>query len=201
MSRILALALLASAPALAIPIFPASDEGPQHLFEGPYLGLGGGYGLELTQENVGAFDVEARAGYSFNPGLQLFLSGSLDSATLTLGPAPGPGFSARKRTLRNFQVGVNLQYHLHATANVGFYLRAIVGLGIVGPMPDINADTNGLGLSTGGGLGLEFRIAPGTYLGPELFYRHVNVTANDSNGAQYGLGADNIGLQLNLVYY
>jgi hypothetical protein len=185
----LALALLfAASPAFAgLTSTPDGPDREPEPLEGLYAALGGGYGLQLNNfENVGAYDAEARLGYSFNAGLQVYLGGSVDGSTIG------------GRALRNFQIAAFVQKHLYESRNVGFYGRAGIGIAIAGPMPDLARDTNGLGLATTGGLGLEIRLAPGLYLGPEFFYRHTAVTAT---GSSNGLGLDTVGLQLNLIYY
>jgi hypothetical protein len=74
MNRPAALLLLFAAPALA----QSSSE-----LEGIYLAAGGGGGLLIAGDHSSAWDVEARLGYSFSPGTQIYLAGSLDGGMLS----------------------------------------------------------------------------------------------------------------------
>ena len=187
----LALALLCcSAPAFAGLASTAYDDSEHRpAIQGLYAAIGGGGALLLSDYGNGlGFDGEARLGYSFNPGIQVYLSGAYDSASI------------QGRNLHDLQISVDVQYHLYVSSAVGVYGRGGIGLGI-GPVPFPSGDLNGLGLAGNGGLGLEFKLSPGLYLGPELFYRHTNLSGNVPGGGSATLNLETIGLQLNLIYY
>ncbi len=155
--------------------------------EGLYAAIGGGGALLFVGgSNAFGYDAEARLGYSFNPGLQLYLSGAVDGASFStpLGSAPW----------RSEMFAVFVQYHLYASGPVGVYARAGIGLGMSG---SLSPDANALGLASAGGLGVEIRLAPDLFLAPELFYKNVNLSV--SNGPSDTEQV--VGLQLALIYY
>src|SRR5712692_8824542 len=152
MNRLATLLLLFAAPAFA----QSTSE-----LEGVYLAAGGGGGLLIAGDHSFAYDVEARLGYSFSPGTQIYLTGALDGGTL-----PSQFFGG-------------------------------VSVGFGGPMPDLAADTNGVGLAFAGGLGLEIRLAKDFFLAPEFYYRNATLTATASSGVAVQV----IGLQLSAIYY
>src|SRR5436305_13947546 len=74
--------------------------------QGLYAAIGGGGALIITDIGNGfGYDLEARLGYSFNPGLQLYMSGSMDAASIY--DADGGSLSFRSE-----RAGVCLHYHL-----------------------------------------------------------------------------------------
>ena len=82
---LLAALLLAAAPAFAAPL-ASSDEwnSQQSSLEGLYAGIGGGGNLLIVPgDNSFGYDAELRLGYSFNPLLAVYLSGSVDGASLS----------------------------------------------------------------------------------------------------------------------
>lgn len=193
MNRLAIALLLASAPAFAAGLgsrpYEETDSRPP--LQGVYAALGGGGALLLSDYGNGfGYDGEARLGYSFNPGIQVYLSAAYDGATVN------------GRALHDLQIAVDVQYHLYVSSSVGVYGRGGIGLGI-GPVPAPfgGSDLNGLGLAGNGGLGLEFKLSPGLYLGPELFYRHAGLSGNFAGGGSATLTIETIGLQLNLIYY
>jgi hypothetical protein len=181
--RLVAAFLLAAGP--AAPAQLASSEewnAQQSSLEGLYAAIGGGGNLLIIPgDNAFGYDAELRVGYSFNPVLQIYLSGSVDGARLS------------GRTFRSGQIVAFVQYHLLVRPAVMVYGRGGIGVGL---SRDVAPDATAAGLAEAGGLGVEIRVAPNLFLGPELFYR------NASLGAQ---GIDQqvhtVGLQLALVYY
>ena len=185
--------LLVSTPAFAVGLgsSPYEETESHPPLQGIYAALGGGGALLLSDYGNGfGYDGEARLGYSFNPSIQVYLSGAYDGATI------------QNRSLHDLQISVVVQYHLYVSNSVGVYGRGGIGLGI-GPVPAPfgGSDLSGLGLAGSGGLGLEFKLSPGLYLGPELFYRHVGLSGNVNGGGSAVLNLETIGLQLNLIYY
>jgi hypothetical protein len=153
--------------------------------EGLFAGVGGGGALILLDNGSGnsfGFDVEGRLGYSFNPGLQLYLSGALDSASFNSG------------TYRAELIGVYVQYHLISRPAVGVYARGGVGVALtssVGP-------SSALGLAYAGGLGVEIAIGPGLFIAPEFFYKNSSMSISNGGGS---VGEQIAGLELSLIYY
>ena len=183
MRAIFVAVILFAAPAFAsLASRSASDDETRSApMQGFYAGIGGGGVLVILDSGNGfGYDVEARIGYSFNPGLQLYLSGSLDSATVT------------GATYRSELIGVVVQYHLFARPGLGVYGRAGVGLALSSYINDA------VGLSGLGGIGVEIGLSPGLFLTPELFYKNENLSYSNGGGT-YGVSV--IGLQLALIYY
>src|SRR5256885_11904950 len=87
MNRLAAAAalLLSASPAIAAGLASRSIyEQDSSSLEGIYAAVAGGGQLMITGgNNAFGYDVEARLGYSFNPALQVYLAGSLDSSTFT----------------------------------------------------------------------------------------------------------------------
>jgi opacity protein-like surface antigen len=186
MNRLLLAALLAAAPASAAGLASRPAEewtgDTSNNLEGLYAAIGGGASLLIVPgDNTFGYDGEIRLGYSFNPMLQLYLSGALD----------GGSFSGV--IVRTEQILAFLQYHLLVKPAVMVYGRAGIGVGL---SRDIAPGSTAAGLAEAGGLGVEIRIAPNLFVAPELFYRNTNLSAS---------GADTqiqtVGLQLNLTYY
>jgi hypothetical protein len=188
--RKLALALLVCAgPSFAARLAsrPADDlEQPEtSRMEGLYAALGGGGALLIVGDsNAFGYDAELRLGYSFNPGLQIYLSGSVDGASINTGSSP---------SFRGEIIAAYVQYHLYSSPKVGVYGRAGIGVGISGSFGTSNA----VGLAEGGGLGVEIRVAPGLFLTPELFYKTANLGVSGAGGTTEQV----VGLQLALIYY
>src|SRR4051812_39287269 len=117
----LAAALLASVPSFAADLAsrPAEDFPAETPLRGIYGALGGGATIILVPgDDAVGYDAEARVGYSFNPALQLYISGALDGGSLS-----GVSFKA-------YQVDAFVQYHLLAKSAVMVYVRGGIGVGI-----------------------------------------------------------------------
>ena len=185
MRTLFAALLLTAAPSLAAGLAsrPADDYDRPNSMEGIYAAIGAGGALIIIDSgNAFGYDAEARLGYSFNPGLQVYLSGAVDGATIS-------GFSFRSEVIAAF-----VQYHLYSRPSVGVYARAGIGAALSGSFGTSNA----VGLAESGGLGVEIAISPGIFVAPELFYKNANLSF--SNGA--GSTAEQVlGLQLALIYY
>jgi hypothetical protein len=180
----LAAALLASVPSFAADLAsrPAEDFPAETPLRGIYGALGGGATIILVPgDDTFGYDAEARVGYSFNPALQLYLSGAVDGGSLS-----GVSF-------KTYQVDAFVQYHLLAKSAVMVYVRGGIGVGI---SADGFGGATAAGLAEAGGLGVEFRVAPNIFLAPEFFYRNANLSAN---GIDQRIQV--VGLQLGLVYY
>jgi hypothetical protein len=179
--RLLALLCLLSAPVFAQSY---STRDRESSMEGLYAALGGGGQFLITDGagNGGGYDLEARLGYSFGPGMQLYLSGSADGATLT-----------GDISIKLITLAANLQYHLIARGPVMAYTRFGIGLGMV---PNLTDTETGMGLAESGGIGMEIRLSDQIMLAPELFYRRANVSATGVSGE-----FQTIGLQLALAFY
>jgi len=181
---VLAAALLASFPAFAAGLAsrPADPWDDQPSLEGVYAAIGGGGVLLIFPgDNSFGYDLELRVGYSFNPMLQVFLSGALD----------GGKFSGN--TFRTEQIVAFVQYHLYVRPAVMVYGRAGLGVGLSG---DVVPGRTAAGVAGAGGLGIEFRVAPNLFAAPEVFYRNTSLSAQGTD-----LQVQTVGLQLNLVYY
>jgi hypothetical protein len=183
-SKILAAVLLLLAPACAAGLAsrPAGEFESGSNMEGPYAAVGGGGAFVVNEDGNGfGYDLEARLGYSFNPGLQVYLAGATDSATII------------SNSFRANQVAAIVQYHLVAKGGVGVYGRAGVGVGFSG---NVSTTETAYGLAATGGLGVEFQIARNIYLAPEFFYRNSSLSASRITRT-----VQVIGLQLALIYY
>jgi hypothetical protein len=184
-SALFAAVLLAAAPALSAGFAsgPADEWNPQQSsLEGLYAAIGGGGNLLIVLgDNTFGYDAEARLGYSFNPMMQIYLSGSIEGGSLSTG------------SFRWEEIAAFLQYHLLVRPAVMVYARAGIGVGISG---DVSPGATAAGLAAGGGLGVEIRVAPNLFLAPELFYRNANLSARGVSEQ-----IQSIGLQLSLVYY
>ena len=155
---------------------------PEPSLEGLYAAIGGGGSLLIVPgDNTFGYDAELRVGYSFNPMLQLYLSGSVDGGIFSTGH------------FRSEQVLAFVQYHLLVKPAVMLYGRAGIGASLSN---DVTPGATAAGLAAGGGLGVEIAVAPNLFLAPELFYRNANLSAR---GVSERL--QTIGLELSLVYY
>ena len=180
---LLAALLLAAAPAFAAPL-ASSDEwnSQQSSLEGLYAGIGGGGNLLIVPgDNSFGYDAELRLGYSFNPVLAIYLSGSVDGARLS------------GRTFRSGQIVAFVQYHLLVKPAVMVYGRGGIGVGL---SRDVVPDSTAAGLAEAGGLGVEIRVAPNLFLAPELFYRNASLSTRGIDQQVH-----TVGLQLALLYY
>jgi len=181
---LLAAGLLAASPAFAgiASRSVSDDEITGTPMQGLYAGIGGGGQLMIFDgvDSSFGYDVEGRIGYSFNPGLQLYLSGALD------------GSSPSDVTVRVGFAAVNIQYHLYSKPGLGVYGRFGIGLGLSA------TGSNALGLSEVGGIGMEIGIRPDVFLAPEFFYKNFNLSFSDGSG---DYRASIIGLQVSLIYY
>ena len=177
--------LLLSAPSFAARLAsrPADDyEDRSTPMQGLYAAIGGGGALVILDEgNAFGYDAEARLGYSFNPGLQIYLGGSVDGATIN-------GSSFRSEMIAAF-----VQYHLYRNRSVGVYARAGIGIGLSSSRFD-----SAVGLAEGGGLGVEIALSPGLFIAPELFYKSASLSVSNGLGTY---GEQVVGLQLALIYY
>jgi hypothetical protein len=151
--------------------------------EGIYLAAGGGAQLLIERDSGLGYDLEAKLGYSFGPGMQVFLSGAFDSATIL-------GVSEK-----SIQIAAFIQYHLVTRGRVMPYTRAGIGLGLV-PNLGPTGNQTGAGLAAAGGLGMEIRLNQSLFVAPELFYRRATVSVS---GEIRDVQA--IGLQISLIYY
>jgi hypothetical protein len=175
--------LVASAPAFSAGLASRpAEESQQSSLQGLYAALGGGgEWVFVPGDNAFGYGGEVRVGYSFNPMLQIYLSGAVDVAT----------FSGV--TLRTEQIVAFAQYHLLVTPAVMVYARGGVGVGLSG---DVVPGTTAAGLAAAGGTGMEIRVAPNLYLAPEVFYRTANLSTNGVD-----MRIQSVGLQLSVVYY
>ncbi|MGZ6123886.1 MAG: outer membrane beta-barrel protein [Myxococcales bacterium] len=182
----LAALLLASAPAFSAGLASRSADdwdSKQSSLEGLYAALGGG-GMMLYKpgDNAFGYDGEVRIGYSFNPMLQLYLSGALDGAT----------FSGA--TIRIEQIVAFLQYHLLVKPALMVYGRAGIGLGLSGDLG--SSGSTATGVAEAAGIGVEIRVAPDLFLAPEVFYRNTNLATGGTETR-----FQSAGFQLSVVYY
>ncbi|HUJ25195.1 MAG TPA: outer membrane beta-barrel protein [Myxococcales bacterium] len=184
--------LLASSPAFAqrLASRPYSEASSDNL-EGIYAGIAGGGELMISDGNNGVgFSVEGRLGYSFNPALQVYLSGAFDDASY--------GTPLGDVTFKAEQVAVYLQYHLLVKPAAMVFARVGIGVGLSSNFVQDTAGNSytGVGLAQAGGLGVEIRVAPGLFIAPELFYRGAELSAQGFSSSY-----QSIGLQVGLVYY
>jgi len=185
MRTLFAALLLAAAPSFAAGLAsrPAEDFSPRSPMEGIYAAIaGGGALIILDNGNAFGYDAEARLGWSFNPGLQIYLSGAVDGATINL-------LSFRSEIIAAF-----VQYHLYSRPSVGVYARAGIGAALSSSIGAGNA----VGLAESGGLGVEIGISPGIFIAPELFYKNASLSLSNGGGTT---GEQVLGLQLALIYY
>ena len=155
---------------------------------GLYLGLGGGAGLQLATGLDARFgyEGEAKLGFSFNRGLQLYLSGAVHNASYS------------QNTVDFQQQAILITFHLHRflfldRSGVGVFYDAGIGVGIASP--GFSGGT-GLGLGYAAGIGVEIPLSPYISLVPEFYYRGINTSESSQSGR-----IDMIGIQLGLVYY
>src|SRR5579859_1757093 len=170
MRTLLAVLLLTAAPSFAAGLAsrPADDYDRPNSMEGIYAAVGAGGALIIIDSgNAFGYDAEARLGYSFNPGLQIYLSGAVDGATIT-------GFSFRSEIISAF-----VQYHLYSTGSLGVYARAGIGAAVSSSFGTSNA----VGLAESGGLGVEIGLSPGIYVAPELFYKNASLSLANGGGS------------------
>jgi hypothetical protein len=178
---VLAAALLASTSALSAGLASSADESSSSL-EGLYAGIAGGGGwLIIPSDNILAWDVELRVGYSFGIPLQIYLSGAADG-----GSRSGVAF-------RTEQIAAFLQYHLIVRPAAMVYARAGIGVGLSG---DVVPDRTAVGLAAAGGVGIEFRFLPNLFLAPELYYRNADLSVSGTS-----MRVQAVGMQLGLIYY
>src|SRR5471032_1993950 len=145
---------------------PIYDQWEPRPLEGIYAGIAGGGQLMFLpgadgfgSENAGGYDGELRLGYSFGVPFQLYVSGAIDGA------------SFQDINLRTEMFALFIQYHLYARPRMMVYVRAGLGIGL---SSDVTSDgSNAAGLAGAGGIGMEFRLSPGLFLAPEIFYKHM----------------------------
>lgn len=184
MRLLFAAALLVATPSFAgLSSRPAADETTSAApMEGLYTGIGAGGALIILDAGNGfGYDVEGRLGYSFNPGLQIYLSGAIDGATINTAP------------FRSEIIAAFVQYHLYARPRLGVYARAGVGVAL-----SSSFGQSAVGLATAGGLGVEIGLGNGLFLTPELFYKNANLSLNNGGGSTT---EQLVGLQLALTFY
>lgn len=190
MKSMVAAALLLSTPAFAgLSSRPAADESPAGApMEGLYAGISAGGALIILDfGNTFGYDFEGRLGYSFNPGLQIFLSGAVDGGTIIGSP------------FRSEIIAAFVQYHLYARPRLGVYARAGIGAALSSTVPTSSGfNGSAVGLATAGGLGVEIAIGPGLFLTPELFYKNASLSLNNGGGSTT---EQVLGLQLALIFY
>jgi hypothetical protein len=155
---------------------------PESSLEGLYAAIGGGGSLLIVPgDNTFGYDAELRLGYSFNPMLQVYLSGNVDGGTFSNG------------SFRAEQILAFVQYHLLVKTAVMVYGRAGIGVGLSN---DVTPNATAAGFAGGAGLGVEIPVAPNLFLAPEVFYRNASLSAR---GVSERL--QTIGFELSLVYY
>jgi hypothetical protein len=184
MHKLLLALTLISAPSFAqrLASRPADDSGTSTPMQGIYAAIGGGGGLVVLDEgNALGYDVEGRLGWSFNPGLQIYLSGAVDGATIN------------GATFRSEIIAAFVQYHLYRGPSVGVYARAGIGVGISSSFVN-----SAVGLAEGGGLGIEIALSPGLFIAPEIFYKTSQLSISNGGGTDTEQA---VGLQLAVIYY
>jgi hypothetical protein len=155
---------------------------PDSSLEGLYAAIGGGGSVLIVPgDNTFGYNAELRLGYSFNPMLQVYLSGNVDGGTFSTG------------SFRAGEILAFVQYHLLVKTAMMLYGRAGIGVGL---SRDVAPDATAAGFAAGAGLGVEIAVAPNLFLAPEVFYRNTNLSAR---GVSERL--QTIGLELSLVYY
>ena len=181
--------LLCAAPSFAArwASRPADDSEPRSSMQGLYAAVGAGGALVILDAgNAFGYDVEGRLGYSFNPGLQLYLSGSIDGANVGIAPGATLGF-------RSELIAAFLQYHLYASQSVGVFARAGIGVAMSSSFGD-----SAVGLAEAGGIGVEIGLSHDLFLTPELFYKTANLSVSNGGGSTT---EQVVGLQLSLMFY
>jgi len=180
--KVLFAALLASSPVLADLASQPADAYEQPSLVGIYAAIGGGGGfLFVPGDNALAYDLEIRVGYSFNTMLQAYVAGALDGGKLS------------GNTFRTEQITAFAQYHLYVQRALMVYGRGGIGVGLSG---DLVPGSTAVGLAGAAGLGVEFRVAPNLFAGPELYYRYTALSTQGTDSH-----AQTVGLQINLIYY
>jgi hypothetical protein len=180
--------LFIATPALAQGYSRPYEEWERAPLEGIYAGISGGGQLMIADgSNAFGYSGELRLGYSFDPRLAVYVSGSVDGASFV-------GANLRVET-----IALVLQYHLYARPQMMVYARGGLGVGLSSDLAfDVNtgASVTSAGLAAVGGFGVEIRVAPGLYLAPELFYRNMNLS-----GGGVTDDIQIIGMSLGLIYY
>lgn len=191
MNRTLALAIAFwSGASLAADIAPRSavvDSGLS--LRGFYGGIAAGAQVMYFGWASGpGYDFEARAGYSFGPEWQLYLSGVFDGSQFGTTPAA----SVNTQFVTSAQIAVFLQHHFVVRPAVMVYARG--GLGVA--ISSSYAPADGFGFGGAGGVGVEIRLGKRVFFAPELLFRLSSLSAQGYSDSYHLFG-----IQLGLVYY
>lgn len=187
-SVMIATLLFAAAAQAAGGTSPVPQPSPE---TSPLVGVYAAFGvgpIDLSQArgtagNLGS-SIEGRIGYSFKPAVELYLSVSRDSTSIS------------DWTVSVWDMLACLQVHLLVGSKAMLYVRGGLGLGISGNLQGPLSSAVGGGLAELAGLGVEIRLTPRIALGPELFYKNAELSTGGSSDQIHLFG-----VQLALAYY